>query len=178
MLIFLSFLCSVQSLSHVQLFVTPWTAAHQAPLSITNSQSLLTLISYPSSQWCHQTMSFYVIPFSHLQFFPAPGSFPISKFFTSNGQSIGVSSSSSVLPMNIQDWFRLGWTGWISLQSKGFSRVFSNTTVQQHQLFFSSYGEQGLLFSFGIWVSHCSVFSCCRAQALEHRGSVGAVPRL
>ena len=74
-----------------------------------------------------------VVPFSsHLQSFPAPGSFPMSQFFASGGQSIGVSASASVLPMNIQDWFPLGCTGWISLQSKGLSRVFSNTTVQKH----------------------------------------------
>ena len=86
------------------------------------------------SQWFHTTISSSVIPFSsHLQSFPASGSFPMSQFFASGGQSIGVSASASVLPMNIQDWSPLGWTGWISLQSKGFSRVFSNTTVQKHQ---------------------------------------------
>ena len=90
----------------------------------------------PSSQWCHPTISSSVIPFSsHLQSFPAFGSFQISQFFASGGQSIGASGSASVLPMNIQDWFPLGWTGWISLQSKGLSRVFSNTTVQKHQFF-------------------------------------------
>ena len=84
--------------------------------------------SCPSHQWCHPTISSCVIPFSsHLQSFPASGSFPMSQFFTSGGQSIGVSASASVLPMNIHDWFPLGWTGWISLQSKGLSRVFSNT---------------------------------------------------
>ena len=76
-----------------------------------------------------------VFPFSHLQSFPASGSFQMSRFFTSGGQSIGASDSASVLPMNIQDWFPLGRTGWISLQSKGLSRVFSNTTVQKHQFF-------------------------------------------
>ena len=86
--------------------------------------------SCPSSQWCHPIFSPSVIPFSHLQSFPASGSFPISKFFILGGQSIGVSASASVLPMNIQDWFPLGWTDWISLKSKGLSRVFSNTTVQ------------------------------------------------
>ena len=89
----------------------------------------------PSSWWCHPTISSSVIPFSHLQSFPASWSFPMSQFFTSCGQSIGVSASASVLPMNIQDWFPLGWTGWISLQSTGLSRVFSNTTVQKHQFF-------------------------------------------
>ena len=92
--------------------------------------------SCPLSQWCHPTISSSFIPFSsHLQSFPASGSFPMSQFFTLGGQSIGVSALSSVLPVNIQDWFPLGWTGWISLQSKGLSRVFSNTTVQKHQFF-------------------------------------------
>ena len=91
--------------------------------------------SCPSSWWCHPTISSSVIPFSHLQSFPASWSFPMSQFFASGGQSIGVSASASVLPMNIQDWFPLGWTGWISLQSTGLSRVFSNTTVQKDQFF-------------------------------------------
>ena len=123
---------SVQSLSRVQLFVTPWTAARQASLSITNSWSLLKLMS---SQWCHPTISSSFIPFFHLQSFPASGSFQMSQFFASGGQRIGVSASASVLPMNIQDWFPLGWTGYISLQSKGLSRLFSNTTVKKHQFF-------------------------------------------
>ena len=92
--------------------------------------------SYPLSWWCHPTISSSVILFSsHLQSFPASGSFPMSQFLTSGGQSTGVSASASVLPNNIQDWFPLGWTGWISLPSKGLLRVFSNTTVQKHQLF-------------------------------------------
>ena len=86
--------------------------------------------SCASHQWCRSTTSSSVIPFSHLQSFLASGSFPISQVFPSGGQSIGVSASASVLPMNIQDWFPLGWTGWISLHSKGLSRIFSNTTVQ------------------------------------------------
>ena len=90
----------------------PWTAAHQASLSITNSLSLLKRMS--SSWWYHPTISSSVIPFSCLQFFPAAGSFPVSQFFTWGGQRIGVSASASVLPMNTQDWFPLGWTGWIS----------------------------------------------------------------
>ena len=91
--------------------------------------------SFPLSRWYHPTISSSVVPFSsHLQSFPASGSFPMSQFFTSGGWSIGVSASASVLPMNIQDWFPLGWTGWISLPSKGHW-VFSNTTVQKHQLF-------------------------------------------
>ena len=92
--------------------------------------------SCPSTQCCHLTISSFVIPFSfRFQSFPASGSFLVSQFFVSGGQSIGVSASASVLPMNIQDWFPLGWTGWISLQSKGLSRLFSNTTVQKHQFF-------------------------------------------
>ena len=92
--------------------------------------------SCPLSQWCHPIISSSVIPFSsRLQFFTASGSFQMSQLFASGDQSIGVSASTSVLPMNIQDWFPLGWTGWISLQSKGLSRVFSNTTVQKHQFF-------------------------------------------
>ena len=92
--------------------------------------------SCPLSQWCHPTISSSVIPFSScLQSFPASGSFQMSQFFTSNGQNIGVSASTSVLPVNTQDWSPLGWTGWISLQPKGLSRVFSNTTIQKHQFF-------------------------------------------
>ena len=88
--------------------------------------------SCPLSQWCHPTISSSVVPFSsHLQSFPASGSFQMSQFFTSGGQSIGTLASTSVLPMNTQDWSPLGWTGWISLQSKGLSRVFSNT-VHKH----------------------------------------------
>ena len=92
--------------------------------------------SCPSSRWCHPTISSSIISFSFcLQSFPPSGSFQMSQFFASCGQSIGVEASTSVLPMNIQDWFPLGWTRWISLQSKGLSRVFSNTTVQKHQFF-------------------------------------------
>ena len=92
--------------------------------------------SCPLSQWCYPNISSFVIPFfSCLPSFPASGSFPMSQFFASGGQPIGVSASLSVLPMNIQDWSPLGWTGWISLQSKGLSRVFCNTTVQKHQFF-------------------------------------------
>ena len=94
--------------------------------------------SCPLSQWCHPTISSSVVPFTFcLQSFPASGSFQMSQFFASGGQSIGVSASASVLPMNIQDWFPLGWTSLISLWSKGLSRVFSNTIVQKHQFFIS-----------------------------------------
>ena len=92
--------------------------------------------SCPSSEWCHATISSSVVPFSScLQAFLASGSFPMSQFISSGGQRIGASASTSVLPMNIQDWSPLGWTGWISLLSKGLSSVFSNTTVQMYQLF-------------------------------------------
>ena len=92
--------------------------------------------SCPLSQWCHPTISSSVIPFfSCLQSFPASGSFLMRWLFASGGQSIGASASASVLPMTIQHWFPLGWTGWISLQSKGLSRIFSNTTVQKHRFF-------------------------------------------
>ena len=99
----------VQSLSRVQLFVTPWTAAHQASLSTPTPRACSN--PCPSSRWCHPTISSSVVPFSScLQSFPASGSFPMSQLFSSGGQSIGVSASASVLPMTIQDWFPLGWT--------------------------------------------------------------------
>ena len=107
--------------------------ACQASLSITNSRVYPN--SCPLSRWCHPTISSFVLPFSSCpQSFPASGSFPVSRLFASGGQSIGVSASTSVLPMNTQDWSPLGWTGWISLQYKGLW-VFSNTTVQKHQFF-------------------------------------------
>ena len=122
---------SVQLLSIVQLFATPWTAARPpCPSAIPGACSN----SCPLSWWCHPIISSSVIPFSScLQSFPALGSFQMSQFFASGGQSIG--ASASVLPMNIQDQFPLGGTGWMSLQSKGLSRVFSNTTAQKHQSF-------------------------------------------
>ena len=98
--------------------------------------------SCPLSRWCHPTISSFVVPFSCLQSFPASGFWPMSQFFTSGGQSIGAYASSSVLPMNIQDWFPLGLTGLISLQSKGLSRVFSNTTDQKHQFFSAQLSSQ------------------------------------
>ena len=127
---FLERLFVIQSLSHVRLFAAPWTAACQASLPLTISQSLLKLMSIepvmPSNllTLCH--------PFSScLPSFQASGSFLMSQFFPSGGQSTGASASASVLPMNIQDWFLLGLTGWISLKSKGLSRAFSNTTVSK-----------------------------------------------
>ena len=120
----------VQLLSRVQLFVTPWTAAPQAPCPSPTPWAFSN--SCPFIWWCHPVISSSVVP-SCLQFFPSSGSFTVSQFFVSGGQSI--EASASVLPMNIQDWFPLGLTGWISLQSKGLSRVFSNTTVQKHWFF-------------------------------------------
>ena len=97
----------------------------------------------PSSQWCHPAISSSVIPFSSCpQSLPASGSFPMSQLFSWGGQNIGVSAFAPVLPMNTQDWSPLGWTGWISLQSKGLSRVFSNTTVQKQQFFRAQLSSQ------------------------------------
>ena len=123
----------VQSLSPVQIFATPWTASHQASLSFPISQSLLN--SCPLSWWCHPTNLSSIAYFSSChQSFPALESFPKSQLFASGGQSIGVSASASVLPINIQDWFPLRWTGLI-LQFKELSRVFSSITVRKHQFF-------------------------------------------
>ena len=125
---------SVQSFSCVWLFATPWTAAARPPCP--SSTPSVYKSSCPLSRWCHPTISSSVVPFSsRLQSFQVSGHFQMSQFFTSGGQSIGVSASTSVLPMNIQDWFPIRWTGWMSLQSKGLSRVFSNTTIQKHQFF-------------------------------------------
>ena len=121
---------SVQSLSHVQLFATPWIAAHQASLSITNSWSLLKLMSIESVM----TSSHLILCRSLLLLPPIPPSITVFSNESTLCQSTGVSASASVLPMNTQE-SPLGWTGWITLQSKGLSRVFSNTTVQKHQFF-------------------------------------------
>ena len=111
---------------------TPWTTARQASLSFTISWICSNLC--PLSRWCHPTISSSVVPFSAcLQSLPASGSFLMSQLFALGGQISVASASASVLPMNIQDWFPLGWTDLISLQSKGLSRVFSNTTIQKHQ---------------------------------------------
>ena len=162
-----------QSISLIQLFASPWTAARQASLSITNSWGLLKLMSIES-----------VMPSNHLilccPLFPhalnlsqhqilfswVPKSlwtasklkddcsFPVSRLFTSGGQSIGASPSASVLPMNIQNWFPLGWTCLISLQSKGLPRVFSNTTVQKHQFFGSQSSWSTLTSVRDYWKDH------------------------
>ena len=132
---------SVQLLSCVWLLVTPWTAAYQASLSITNSRSLLKFTSIES-----------MMPYTHLILChpllllpPVPSSirtFPMSQLFAWGGQSIEFSALASVLPKNTQDWSLLEWTGWISLQSKGLSRVFSNTTVLKHQFFSAQLSSQ------------------------------------
>ena len=132
---------TVQLLSHVWLFAIPWTIACQASLSNTNSRSLLKLMSIKSVM--PSSLLIFCCPLILLtSILPSIRVFS-SQFFASGGQSIAASASASVLPMNIQNWFPLGWTGWISLQSKGLSRVFSNTTVQKH-LFF---GAQLSLYS-------------------------------
>ena len=134
--------------------VTPWTAARQTSLSITNSWSLLKLMSIRS--WCHITISSSAVPFSScLQSFPASGSFHMNQFFTSGGQNIRISASASVLPMNIQDWFPLGWTGRTFLQSKRLSKVFSKTKIQKHQFFGTSFLYSPTLTSIhDYWKNH------------------------
>ena len=123
----------VQSLSHVWLFATPWTQQTRLPCP---SSSQVCSTSSPLSRWCHPTISSSVFPFSScLQSFQVSGSFPMSQLFSSGGQSSGVSASATALSMNIQGWFPLGLTGWISLKSRGLSRVFSNTTVWKHHFF-------------------------------------------
>ena len=125
-------LSSAQSLSRVQLFATPWTASRQT--SCSSPTPGVYSNSCPLSWWCHPTVSSSVYPFSsHLQSFPASGSFQTRQLFTSDGQSIGLSALASVLPPNIQNGLPLGWTRWISLQSKGLSKFFFNTRVQKHQ---------------------------------------------
>ena len=132
---------SVQSLSRVRLFATPWIATCQASLSITNSRSPpkpMSIESVMSSSHlilCHHLL---LLPST----FPVSGYFPMSQLFTSGDQRIGVSVLASVLPVNTQDWSPLGWAGWISLQSKGLSRVFSNTTVQKHRFFGAQLSSQ------------------------------------
>ena len=132
---------SDQLVSCVWLFATPWIAAHQASLSITNSWSLLRLMSIESVM-----PSRHLILCRHLLLLPSiPPSIkssPMSQLFAWGGQSIGVSALASVLPVNTQDWFTLGWTGWISLHSKGLSRVFSKTTVQKPQFFGTQLSSQ------------------------------------
>ena len=125
-----------QCFSLVQLFASPWSTAQQSSLSITKYQSLIKLLSIELVMPSNHLISSSVVPFSsHFQYFLAIRDFPMSLFFISGSQNIGVSVSASVLTMNTQDWFPLRLTGWISLQSKGLSRIFSNTIVQEHQFF-------------------------------------------
>ena len=134
-------LSSVQSLSHVRLFATPWTTAQQASLSISNSRSPLKPMSIESVIPSNHLIA--VVPFSsYPQSFPASGSFQMSQLSAWGGQSTGVSALASFPPKNTQDWSALGWTGWISLQSKGLSTVFSNTTVQNHKFFSAQLSSQ------------------------------------
>ena len=124
-----SLVAVVELPSRVQLFATPWAAACQAPLSFTPSPGVCSS-SCPLSWWCHPTISSSIALFSSCpQSFPASGSFPRSQLFISGSQTIRASASASVFPMNIQDWFPLGLTGFIYLQSKGLSRVFSSTRI-------------------------------------------------
>ena len=124
---------SLQSLSHIWLFATTWIPARQASLSPTPR---IYTNSSPSSGWCHSAISSSVAPFSSCpQSLPASESFPMNQLFPWGGQSIGVSALASLLPMNTQDCSPFEWTGWTTLQSKGLSRVFYNTTVQKHQFF-------------------------------------------
>ena len=126
---------SVQMLSRVRLFATPWTEGCARPPCPSPTPGVYSNLC-PLSWWCHPTISSSVVPFSScLQSLPASVFFPMSQFFAAGVQSIGVSAATAVLQMNIQGWFPLGWTGWISLQSKGLSRVFSSTTVQKHPFF-------------------------------------------
>ena len=137
---------SVQSLSRVWLFAISWTAASQASLSITNSQSLLKLMSIElvmSSNHLILCCPLLLLP----SIFPSIRAFQMSQFFVSGSQSIGVSASVSVLLMNIQDWFPLGWAGCISLLSKGLLRVFFNTTVQKHQFFGAQLSQDSSIIS-------------------------------
>ena len=132
-----------QSLSRAWIFATPWNVAHQEPHGMQHIRLLCLPLSpeassnsCPLSQWCYLTISFSAIPFSIcLHSFPTSRSFPISQIFALGGQNIAASASASVLPMTLQGWFPLGFTGWISLQSKKLSRVFSSTTIQKHQFF-------------------------------------------
>jgi len=145
---------SVQfSCSGCPILCDPMTAACQASLSITNSRVYSN--SSLLSRWCHPTISASVVPFFHRQSFPVSESLPVSQFLASCGQSIGVSASASVFPMNIQDWCPLGWTGWISLQSKGLLRVFYNTAVKEHQFFTAQFSLSPILTSVhDYWKNH------------------------
>ena len=144
---------SIQSLSYVQLSVTQWQQHARPPFPSPTPGVYPN--SHPSCQWCHPTIASSVVPFSSCpQSFAASGSFQMSQLFASGGQSIGVSASTSVLPMNTQDWSPLGGTAWISLQPKGLSRVFSNTTVQKHQFFGAQLYSPTLVSIHDHWKNH------------------------
>ena len=144
------FSCSVVSNS-----LRPHELQHTRPLCPSPTPGVHSN-SRPSSQWYHPVISFSAVPLSSCpQSLPASGSFPMNQLFASGGQNIEVSASASILPMNIQDWSPLGWTGWISLQSKGLSRVFSNTTVQKHQFFGAQLSSPSTLTSIhDHWKNH------------------------
>ena len=158
----------LSSVAQSCLFVTPWTAACQASLSITNSWSLPKIC--PLSRWCHPTISSSVVSFSScFHSFPAWGSFPMNQLFASGGQSIGISASTSVLLRNTQDWFPLGWTGWISLQSKGLSRVLQHHSSKASILWRSAF--------FTVQLSH-PYMTTGKTIALTRRTLVGKVMSL
>ena len=159
----------VYSLSCVRLFATPWIEHTRLPCPLLSPR--VCSDSCPLSWWCHPTILSSVISFSScLHSFPASGSFPMSQFFTPGGQSIGVSASASVLPMNIQDWFSLGLTGLISLQSNGLSRIFYNTTVWKASILWSS-------AFFRVQLSHLYM-TAGKIIALTIQASVGKVVSL
>ena len=139
--------------------------------------------SFPSSQWCHPTISSSVVPFSCLQYFPASGSFPVSQFFISGGQSIGVSAAASVLPMNIQDWSPLGWTGWISLQSRGLKSLLQHHSSKALILWHSAFFIVQLLFSRKFIILHVLSTSCFPGSldgkaSAYNAGDTGSIPGL
>ena len=151
---------SENSFSHsvVSNSLRPYGLQH-ARLPFPSPTSRIYSNSCPLSQWCHPSISSSVVSFSsHLQSFPASGSFQMSQFFTSGGQNIGVSASASVSSMNIQDLFPLGWACWISLLSRGLSRVFSNTIVQKHQFF---------MFSFLYSLTFTFIHDYCKNHSLD-----------
>ena len=162
----------VQSLSRVWLFATPWTAASQASLSFTIFWSLLKFMSIESVMLSnHLTISSSIVPFSFcLQYFPASGSFPMSRLCSSGGQIIGVSVLASVLPVNVQGWFPLGLTGLISLLSKRLSRVFSNTTIQKYRFF----RAQPFLWSNSFYIPRC--YTCIFTGTSRNQNAIWTAP--
>ena len=170
-LVFSLFLqCSVQfSRSVVSNSLRPHESQHARPPCPSPAPRVHSK-SCPLSQWCHPTISSSVVRFSCPQSLPASGSFPVSQLLAWGGQSIGVSASASVLPMNTQDWSPLGWTDWISLQSKGLSRVFSNTTVQKHQFFSTQLSSQSNSHIKHNWIGIYLVVQWLRHSVLPLQG--------